>query len=186
MTKNTNTVLASAAIRKAYNAAKAAESKSYGAFVGFITETAKANFAGPITVAAFATFVGDDLSVGKEVSAEDKAERNRIRARIRYGLEQAGMLEEKTRKPQAAGSKAKAKTKTKGEAAADAVENADETAQTNPKDRFAAVCSILRAMGRQELLRVANELAVMIATKDKDEAQPETPAKPQKRKAASA
>lgn len=160
MTKNA-TIVAPAEVRKAYNKAKALETKAYGAFVAFVSETAKAHFKEAISVATFAAFVGDDLSVGKEVSDADKAERNRIRARIRYGLEQAGLLKEAKRKPAATGSKAKAKSK--GEAAAAAVENATEVANTNAKDRFSAVCAILAAMTRTELQRVANEVATRLA-----------------------
>lgn len=167
---NTNVVvMGDKAVKSAYAKAKLAESKAYGAFVGFIIEHAgmvcDANKAEAVSVATFAAFMGDDLNVGKEVSAEDKAERNRIRARIRYGLEQAGKLLEAKRKPAAAGSKGKGKGKTKsvGQEAADAVKGADDTAGSNPANRFSAVCSILRAMDRNELARVANEVATLLA-----------------------
>lgn len=177
MTKNA-TIVAPADVRKAYNKAKALETKAYGAFVAFVSETAKKHFKEPITVATFAAFVGDDLSVGKEVSEADKAERNRIRARIRYGLEQAGLLKENKRKPAATGSKAKAKSK--GEAAAAAVENAADIAATNAKDRFAAVVAILDAMTRDELTRVANAVAQRLAAATAEA--PKTPEAPKRRK----
>lgn len=172
-----NVTIAPAEVRKAYNKAKAQEVKAYGAFVAFVSETAKEHFKEPIAVATFAAFVGDDLSVGKEVSEADKAERNRIRARIRYGLEQAGLLLEKKRKPAASGSKAKAKPK--GEAAAAAVENAADIATTNPKDRFSAVVAILDAMTRDELTRVANAVAQRLAAAAAES--PKAPKAPRKR-----
>ena len=177
MSKTVNTI-APAEVRKAYNKAKAQETKAYGAFVAFVSETAKEHFKEPISVATFAAFVGDDLSVGKEVSEADKAERNRIRARIRYGLQQAGLLKEAKRKPAATGSKGKAKTK--GEAAAAAVENATEVAATNSKDRFAAVVAILDAMSRNELERVANAVAARLAAATAEA--PKTPEAPKRRK----
>lgn len=176
MTKTVN--VAPADVRKAYNKAKALETKAYGAFVAFVSETAKEHFAEPITVATFAAFVGDDLSVGKEVSEADKAERNRIRARIRYGLQQAGLLLEAKRKPAASGSKGKGKSK--GEAAAAAVENATEVAATNSKDRFAAVVAILDAMTRDELTRVANAVAQRLAAAAAES--PKAPKAPKARK----
>lgn len=175
-------VVASAAVRRAYTAAKQKEIVGYGAFVTFIAETAKAHFKAPITVAAFAAFVKDDLSVGKDVSPEDKAERNRIRARIRYGLEQAGLLEEAKRKPSAAGSKKPAKSK--GQAAAEAVEAAADVAGSNPKDRFSAVCSILSAMTRAELQRVANEVATRLAAVTEESKPAKRPARKRVAKAA--
>lgn len=173
-----NVIIAPAEVRKAYNKAKATEAKAYGAFVTFVANTAKEHFKEPIAVATFAAFVGDDLSVGKEVSEADKAERNRIRARINYGLKQAGLLLEKKRKPAASGSKAKAKPK--GEAAAAAVENAADIATTNPKDRFSAVVAILDAMTRDELTRVANAVAQRLAAAAAEA--PKAPKAPKARK----
>lgn len=188
MSKNNNAVIASAAVRKAYTTARNAEAKAYGAFVTFIMENAGAVCDAlkkeAVSVAEFATYMGDDLSVGKEVSLSDKAERNRIRARIRYGLDQAGKLEEKARSPKQ-GKKGK-KAKTAGEAAAAAVDSAEQVKDTNPKDRFNAVCSILRAMSKAELSRVANEVATLLAAASDEAAPPQdaTVKAPRKRKAA--
>src|SRR5690606_33953935 len=107
---------------------------------------------------------------------------------IRYALESVNMLEEKARSPQQGkGGKGK-KLQTKGEAAAKAVEAASDTAGTNPANRFSAVCSILRAMDRNELLRVANEVASLIAAATGNKAQPETvrQAKPARKRAVKA
>lgn len=152
------TIIASASTRKAYNTAKAAEAKGYGAFVAFIKETALEAFKAPITVATFAAFVQDDLSVGKEVSDEDKAERNRVRARIRYALNEVDMLEEKARSPQQ-GKGGKGKTKAaggKGSTAAAAAKPA------KAGDDFDTICSLLDGKSRDFLTRVASAIATRL------------------------
>lgn len=163
MTKNASTVVAPAATIKAYNAARDADSAGYGAFVGFIADTAAKAFDQPVTVATFAAYVRQDLSMGKDVTDALKAERNRIKSRITYGLKAAGLLLQKKRQPKPEAKPAKGK----GEAAADAAENAKDIAKTNAPDRFKAVCAIMDAMDIDELDRVQNALtarrAAMIA-----------------------
>ena len=157
--------------KAAYTRARNAFTKSAGSFREVIGRIAKAYFDGPLTVAQFAKAMGEDLSMGKGVTDEDKKERATIRARIHDGLKQAEMLKvnEKAakaqRKPRTP--KGAANAADKAQEAQQAIEQASSKAPTQP-EIFAAFSGIVSKASKATLQRMANAIAVELAGQAKE------------------
>lgn len=172
--KNENVVPAVAFTAKdkaRYTRARNAFARSGTTFRSIIGELAKQYFDGPVTVAQFASAAGETLSMGKGVTAEQKAERNVIRARIHDGLKVVDMLKvnEKAskakRKPRAGA--VKDGDKVEPVTAAEAAEAAKIASEHNPKPTqaalFAAVVDMLDNASPATLRRIANAVSVKLA-----------------------
>lgn len=170
MSKKENVVIAKSTDKARYTRARNAFNKAGSNFRAIIGEVAKATFDKPITVAEFAKAVGEDLSMAKGVTTEQKAERNAIRARIHDGLKVADMLKvnEKAakaqRKPRQAGA---ASAADKAAEAAEAIEAANAKAPTQA-ELFAAFAGIVSKASRPTLERMANAIATQLAAKVKE------------------
>ena len=168
---NDKVVTIAAKDRAAYTRARNAFTKASGSFRDVIGRIAKAYFDGPVTVAEFAKAVGEDLSMAKGVTAEQKAERNAIRARIHDGLKVAEMLKvnpkasKAQRKPRQA--KGAASAADKAAEAAEAIEAANAKAPTQA-ELFAAFAGIVSKASRPTLERMANAIASQLAAKAKE------------------
>lgn len=172
MTKSNDKVVTIAAKDKArYTRARNAFARSSGTFREVIVHIAKEYFDGPITVAMFAKAMGEDLSMGKGVSDEDKKIRATIRSRIHDGLKVADMLKvnpkaaKAQRKPRQA--KAPASAADKAAEAAEAIEAANAKAPTQA-ELFAAFAGIVSKASRPTLERMANAIASQLAAKAKE------------------
>lgn len=172
MTKQNETVaIVFASKDKArYTRARNAFAKSGATFRATIGELAKQYFAGPCTVAEFAKAAGEDLSMGKGVTAEQKAERNAIRARIHDGLKHADMLKVNQRAAQAQGKRRKAEAATASTEAADKAQEAQELVQAaseakapSQRELFEAIASMLDHASPATLRRIANAVSVKLA-----------------------
>lgn len=164
---NAVVVSASAADKGRYTKARNAFNKAGSNFRQIIGEVAKATFDKPVTVAEFAKAVGEDLSMAKGVTVEQKAERNTIRARIHDGLKHAEMLKvnEKAakaqRKPRQVAKPASAADK--AEEAKEAVEAAEEAQAPTQAEIFAGIASLLAHASPATLRRVANAVSTRLA-----------------------
>lgn len=154
-----------------YTRARNGYLKAAGTFRATIGELAKANFEEPCTVAQFAKAAGEDLSMGKGVTAEQKAERNVLRTRIHDGLKVAGMLKvnEKASKAKRKPRPASVKDGDKAEpvTAAEAAEAVKIVSEHNPKPTqaalFAAIVEMLDNASPATLRRIANAVSVKLA-----------------------
>lgn len=171
MSKSKDVVVTIAAKdRAAYTRARNAFTKASGSFRDVIGRIAKEYFDGPITVAQFAKAMGENLSMAKGVTAEEKAERNVIRARIHDGLKNADMLKvnEKAakaqRKPRQAGA---ASAADKAQEAQEAIEQAESKAPTQA-EIFSAFSTIVGHASRATLQRMANAIATQLAAEAKE------------------
>ena len=169
MSKSNDVVVTIAAKdQAAYTRARNAFIKSAGTYRETIGRIATAYFKEPITVAAFAAFVKEDLKQGKGVSEADKAERGAIRSRIHDGLSKAGML-----KVNAKASKAQRKPRqtTAPASAADKAEEVQAVIEAEkPKQSalFTAFVGIVGKASRATLQRMANEIARLLAEQVKE------------------
>lgn len=169
MSKNETAVVVFASKDKArYTRARNAFAKSGATFRATIGELAKQYFDGPCTVAQFAKAAGEDLSMGKGVSAEQKAERNAIRARIHDGLKHADMLKVNQRAAQAQGKRRKAEAASteaadKAQEAQELVQAASETKAPSQRELFEAIASMLDHASPATLRRIANAVSVKLA-----------------------
>lgn len=171
MNKSNDVVVTIAAKDKAaYTRARNAFTKSAGSFREVIGRIAKDYFDGPITVAQFAKAMGEDLSMPKGITAEDKKEKAAIRARIHDGLKAADML-----KVNEKAAKAQRKPRTpKG--AADAADKAEEVkaaivdASRKPTqaELFTAFNGIISKASKATLQRMANAIATQLAAAAKE------------------
>lgn len=169
MSKNETAVVVFASKDKArYTRARNAFAKSGATFRATIGELAKQYFDGPCTVAQFAKAAGEDLSMGKDVSAEQKAERNAIRARIHDGLKHADMLKVNQRAAQAQGKRRKAEAASteaadKAQEAQELVQAASEAKAPSQRELFEAIASMLDHASPATLRRIANAVSVKLA-----------------------
>lgn len=164
-------VVAASTDKARYTRARNAFNKAGSNFRAIIGEVAKATFDKPVTVAEFAKAVGEDLSMAKGVTTEQKAERNAIRARIHDGLKVVDMLKvnEKAakaqRKPRQAAAPASAADK--AQEAQEAIEQAESKAPTQA-EIFSAFSTIVGHASRATLQRMANTIATQLAAAAKE------------------
>lgn len=158
-----------------YTRAMNAEDKARATTRTIIGELAKQYFDGPCTVAEFARAAGEDLSMGKGVTAEQKAFRNRRRTAIHDGLKMAGMLKVNQRAAQAQGKRRMAEAVKNGgtvnaadiaeavKEAQEAVKAAQEAKAPTQRELFEAIASMLDHASPATLRRIANAVSVKLA-----------------------